>query len=196
MARRQLTHDDDIVLAFDASQVARHTAMRRANELARELVERAAADAAGRQPDDDGVLPEPPRLRIVLGLDRDSLSARQRRFLHGPVLGQIAEQARPGGQRFDAAVWKEYFRRLFLPDRWESYRLPGAKRATPHRVRVSSEDLSLKGYGEFIEQVIVHAVTELGVEFDLNPSEREAARYRSPPRKRAASGPASGAAAP
>jgi hypothetical protein len=132
MARRQLTHDD-VVLTFDASQVARHTAMRRANELAREQVDRAAAIAAGQQPDDDGVLPEPPRLRIVLGLYRDILSARQRRFLHGPVLGQIAEQARPGGQRFDAAVWKISRRRKAGPD-------PAFRASMPHRTLVAGGD--------------------------------------------------------
>ena len=94
-----------------------------------------------------------------------------------PVLGQISEQAVVGGVRYDRAVWKEHMRRQFLPDRWESYRLPGAKRATPHRIRVSTEDLSVKQYSAFIDSVIDYAVRDLGVVFDFVAEEREAVRY-------------------
>ena len=33
------------------------------------------------------------------------------------------------------------------------------------RQRVSTEDLGIKGYSEYIERVTAHAATELGVEF-------------------------------
>lgn len=179
-------HDDDIVLTFDASQEARHAAVLRLNEMARAMVERAKANAAGQQPDDDGELPGPGRLRLVLGFDREDKSSKQRRFLHGVVLTQIAEQVVVDGVRYVGAIWWEHFRRLFLPDRWESRRLPGAKRATPHRVRQSSESLSVKQYSQLIDSVIDHAVKELNVTFDFVAEQREEVRYVKPARKRAA----------
>lgn len=182
MNPRALLHEDDIVLTFEVTQESRHATLLRVNEMAKALVERSRANAVGQQPDEDGVVPGPGRLRIVLGFDCDDKSAKQRRFLHAPVLGQISEQAVVAGIRYVPAIWKEHMRKQFLPDRWESYRLPGAKRATPHRVRVSTEDLSVKQYSEYIDNVLAYAATELGVVFDLDPVERQAVRYVKPKR--------------
>lgn len=183
----RLMHEDDLLLVFDATQEARHAAVLRANEMARALVERAKARVAGQQPDDDGVLPEPPRLRLVLGYDRDDKSAKQRRFLHGVVFPQVADQVvMPDGTRFVAAVWKEHFRALLLGHTWESVRMPGQKRATPRKVRISTESLSVKQYSEHIDRVIDIAVNEYGVTFDFDAVEREAVRYSRPARKAAA----------
>lgn len=182
MTPRALLHDDDIVIVFDATQEARHGTLRRANEIAKAMVELANANAAGQPADEDGVVPGPGRLRLVLGFDRDDMTAKQRRFFHGVVLVQIAEQVRmPDGTRYVGEVWKSYFRKLFVPDKWESYRMPGAKRATPHRVRVSTEDLSVRQYSQLIDNVIDHAITEFGVTFDFVVSERESVRYRRKP---------------
>lgn len=117
----------------------------------------------------------------------DSIGAKQRGFLHGVVLPQIAEQAYIGDkrERFTAEVWKEWFHRRFIPDRWVMRKLPGAKRKTPHRERVSSERLGVKGYSEFIDKIIDTAVVELGVQFDFVHEEREAVRYA--PKRRQAS---------
>lgn len=179
MTSRRLMHDDDILLTFDASQEARHAAVLRLNEMARALVERTKANAAGAVADENGEIPGPARLRMVLGIDRDEKSAKQRRFLHGVVFSQIAEQVvMPDGTRYVAAIWKEHFRKLFLPDQWESRRMPGAKRATPHRVRISTEDLSLLQYSRLIDSVIDHAVKEWGVTFDFVAEDREAVRHQ------------------
>ena len=182
MTPRALLHDDDLVLTFDATQEARHAAVLRVNEMAKALVERAKANAAGQQPDEDGEIPGPGRLRIVLGFDRDDKSAKQRRFLHGVVLLQIADQARPNGDTFAMPVWKEFYRAMFLGHTWEMLKLPGQKRATPRKVRVSTESLSVKQYSEYIEKVLAHAATELGVVFDLDPVEREEVRWTKPKR--------------
>ena len=190
MNPRALLHEDDIVMIFEATQESRHAAVLRINEMAKAMVERAKANAVGQQSDDDGVVAGPGRLRLVLGFDHEDKSAKQRRFLHGPVLGQISEQAMVGGFRYVPAVWKEHLRKQFLPDKWESYRMPGAKRATPHRVRVSTEDLSVKQYSEYIEKVLAYAASELGVVFDLDPVEREEVRYVKPKRAAKSSVPA------
>ena len=57
------------------------------------------------------------------------------------------------------------------------------KRATPHRERVSTEDLSVKQYSEYIDTVIDTAALEMGVRFVFNAQEREAVRYRKPVRR-------------
>lgn len=108
----------------------------------------------------------------------DDLSARQRRFLHGPVLGQISEQARgEGGQRYHMQVWKELFRSQFLGSKWEMVN------GKPIELRVSTEDLGVKAYSEYIDKVIAEAATTWGVEFRFQIDEREAVRWK-PARQR------------
>lgn len=167
--RRELLHDDDLVLRFVATQESAHEAVLLANAHAKTLA---------RDPDNAGKV-----FRIIVGEERDSLSARQRRFMHGPLLGQIAEQVRVNGERFVMAVWKRYYKDLFLGHTWEMVKMPGHKRATPRKVPVSSEDLSVKQYSEWIDKVIAHAATEFGVRFVFQIDEREAVRYRPPPRR-------------
>lgn len=135
-------------------------------------------------------------VRISAGEDEDPLTVKQRRFYHGPVLTQISEQVRVDGERYVAAIWKEYFRKLFLGQggyryvvkkvpRWDRTlrRLVQPKRATPHAERISTEDLSIKQYSELIDKVIAHAATELGVEFHFIDFEREEVRWNPTPRK-------------
>lgn len=112
----------------------------------------------------------------------ETIGTRQRGFFHAAVLPQISEQVSLGGQRYTADLWKEFYRRLFLPDTWETRKLPGAKKATPLRVRSSTERLGVRGYSEHIDKVIAHAVTELGVTFRFDETEREAVRYIAPKR--------------
>jgi hypothetical protein len=169
--RRELMHEDDLVLRFATPEEA-HQAVLHANAHAKTLV---------RDPANEGKV-----FRIIVGEERDSLSARQRRFMHGPLLGQIAEQVRVNGERFVMAVWKRYYKNLFLGHTWEMVKLPGQKRATPRKEPVSSEDLSVKQYSEWIDKVLAHAATEFGVRFVFQLDEREAVRYRPPVRRRAA----------
>lgn len=132
------------------------------------------------------------RAQISVSEDCDPISIKQRRFLHGPVFGQISEQVRVCGERYVMATWKEFFRKLFLPDRYEMRRIPvydkkqcrlvHPKRATPYRVRSSTEDLNVKNYSGYIDKVIQHATLELNVVFDLDQQEREAVRYVKPVR--------------
>lgn len=124
-------------------------------------------------------------VELKVGPALDSIGARQRGFLHAAVLPQIAEQVFVGEkrERFVAEIWKEHFHRRFIPDRWVMRKLPGAKRATPHRERVSSEELGMKRYAEWIDQIIDTAIVDFGVVFEFEPSEREAVRYQPKPRK-------------
>lgn len=115
----------------------------------------------------------------------DDITAKQRSFLHAAVFPQVAEQVRVNGERFVPEMWKEYFRKLFLGSRYVMQKLPGQKRAVPVKVRVSTEDLGIKAYSEYIDRVIAHAATEFGVSFVFRADEREAVRYHPAKRKAA-----------
>ena len=132
-------------------------------------------------------------VRFTVAEAQDDITVKQRGFLHAAVLPQISEQVRVEGERYVMAIWKEFFRKMFLPDRWVSKKVPRwdaalgrlvqPKRATPHRERVSTESLGIKAYAEYIDKVIAHAATEFGVVFVFDEQEREAVRYRAPVRK-------------
>lgn len=121
---------------------------------------------------------------LTVGVALEPVGVQQRKFLHGPLLGQIAEQVRVNGERFTIDVWKEYYRRLILEREPEyvMHKMPGAKRATPRRVRRSTEDLGVRAYAKFIDEVIDHAVAEWNVAFRFEMNEREAVRYVDPRR--------------
>ena len=163
---RALMHDDDAVFFCAADQSARLEIMRRANSAASTLVDLAIADG------DPGR-----RIRIVVGVDREDKTMKQRRFYHAAVLPQISEQATVGGIRYTAPIWKEHFRKTMLGERWESIRMPGDKRATPRRIRISTEDLSIKQYSEHIDRVIAYGASELGVVFRFRADERDEVRW-------------------
>jgi len=198
MNPRALLHDDDLVVFFDATQEARHAALQRANEIARAMVERAKARVAGLPADADGVYPEPRRLRLTLGEDVEPITVKQLRFLHGPVFGQISEQVVVEGVRFAKEVWKRHLKDLFIPDKFDMVRgmvldtktgrARLAKRATPRKREKSLADLSVKQCSEFIDKVLAHGATEWGVEWSLDPVEREAVRYVRPKRAKKTEG--------
>jgi hypothetical protein len=133
---------------------------------------------------------------VIVTEYEEALTVKQRAFLHTAVFPQIAEQVLVDGARFVAAVWKEYFRERFLPDKWDvryalvadkkTGQLRRAKRKTPHRVRQSTEDLGIKRYSQYIDTVIDTAADEFGVVFVFRPNEREGVRYVAKPRKKAA----------
>lgn len=119
------------------------------------------------------------RMEVTAVEWQDDMSARQRRFLHGPVLGQITEQARgEDGQRYAMPVWKELFRQQFLGSTFEMVN------GRPVEIRRSTEDLGVKDYSDYIDQVLAEAATTWGVEFRFITDEREAVRYVAKARKR------------
>ena len=138
------------------------------------------------------------RVKLTCEEAEDEISIRQRGFLHKAVFPQIAEQvvlpADMGGGRLDWRVWKEIFRARFLGDRyvlkavarWDAKlgRVVIPKRKTPHRVRVSTEDLGVKRYSKYIDTVIDNAVVDYRVHFVFIAEEREAVRWVAQPRKK------------
>jgi hypothetical protein len=178
--RRTIVLDErDIVLLASGSKESLHAAVSQLYQLAQQRV----AQSPDKVDRETGEL-EPRTWRFIFGEDTEDITTKQRGFLHAAVFPQIAEQVVLNGERFAPETWKEHYRRKFLPDRWKVRKLPGAKRATPQRVRVSTEDLSVKQYSEHIDMVIADATVEFGVTFIFNTEEREAVRYRRPSRKR------------
>ena len=95
----------------------------------------------------------------------DAKTDRQRAYYHGVVLKTIAQQARPNGEQHALAVWKEYFRAEYLGHKTVTNKNPLTGKKVRRRVRVSTEDLGVKGYSQLIDRVSAFAATELGVAF-------------------------------
>jgi hypothetical protein len=140
----------------------------------REVFQRAGAHARAMVDNGERVL-------VVVGPALEPIGIQQRKFLHGPVLGQIAERARVAGERYVIDVWKEYYRKKFLGTngaRYEMQKLPGQKRATPRRIVISTESLGIRAYAEFTNKVIDDATLELGVEFVFTNEDQALMRRR------------------
>lgn len=134
--------------------------------------------------------------RVELHEEGDTLTLRQLRFIHGPILQQISEQVAVGGVRYTKEVWKAHLKELFIPDRWAMVQAPfvrdartgewrPSKRKVPRKVEKSLTDLRARDRSDFIDKVLAHAATEWGVQFVFTFDEREAVRYQ-PPKRRAA----------
>lgn len=93
----------------------------------------------------------------------DDITDKQRAYLHGVVLTEIARHARVDGRAFDMKVWKEWYRAEFLGFRTVSYTDPFTGRKLRRRERVSTEGLGVRGMADYIDRVIAHAATVLGV---------------------------------
>jgi len=122
------------------------------------------------------------RVVVTVAEDEDALTVLQRKFFHGPVLGQISEQVRVEGVRYARSVWKRHLKDVILErdPRFETVRMPGD--AEPRTVRIwwTTEELGVKRYSQFIDEVIAMATTEWNVEFRFLIGERDAVRYPPP----------------
>ena len=104
-------------------------------------------------------------LTVELRRFEDAKTDRQRAYYHGVVLKTIADQARPNGQQYPLAVWKEHFRAEYLGHKTVTTKNPLTGKKVRRRQRVSTEDLGVKGYSQLIDRVSAFAATELGVSF-------------------------------
>jgi len=105
------------------------------------------------------------RLVVEVRLHEDVKTDKQRKFYHGVVLKTIAQQARPNGEAYPLAVWKEHFRSEYLGHKVITTKNPITGKKVRRRQRVSTEDLGVKGYSMLIDKVCAFAATELGVSF-------------------------------
>ncbi|MDP3351833.1 MAG: hypothetical protein Q8S92_22845 [Hydrogenophaga sp.] len=105
------------------------------------------------------------KLVLEVRLAEDVKTDKQRRYLHGFVFKTIAEQAVVHGEKYPLKVWKEWYRGEFLGFKTVTYRNPITGKKSRRRERQSTEQLGVKGYRDYIERVLAHATTELGVDF-------------------------------
>lgn len=111
----------------------------------------------------------------------------QFRFFHGPILTQMAEQARDEkGQRFTQDVWKRYLKGQILErtPRYDMIKMPGKSRAVPVRKWWSLKELGVRRMSNFIDESIAMAQVDYSVEFVFKTREREQVRYSKPPKSK------------
>ena len=106
------------------------------------------------------------RVTLEARLTEDAKTDQQRKYYHGVVLQQIADQAVVNGEKFPLPVWKEHFRKEYLGFKTVTYINPMNGKKSRRRLRLSTEDLGVKAYNVLIERVTAFAATELGVVFD------------------------------
>jgi hypothetical protein len=96
-------------------------------------------------------------LAVTVALYKSKRSLEQNRRYFGPaVLGTIAEQAWVNGQQYSRADWHHEFKQKFIG----VIDLPfGGTRP------MSSADLSVEEFSDFMQQVEAYAATVLGVQF-------------------------------
>lgn len=110
----------------------------------------------------------------------DDITEKQRGYLHAVVLTEIAQFGRANGQQYPMAVWKEWYRGEFLGFKTVTNINPFTGKKSRRRVRISTEDLGVRGMANYIDRVIAHAATELGVTVseplppELRPQRRRA----------------------
>lgn len=95
------------------------------------------------------------RLVLTCGL-RKRTKLQNRRYWGRGVLAQIAEQATVNGRLFDADVWHEQFKRMFIG----VIELPNGQ-----VIGKSSTGLNTAEFSDFCQQVEAYACTELSVVF-------------------------------
>lgn len=110
----------------------------------------------------------------------DAITEAQRGYLHGVVLTEIAMFCRANGEQFPMPVWKEWFRDKFLGFKVVTHIDPFTKRKLRRRVRISTEDLGVRGMAEYIDKVIAFTATDLNyqVSHPLPPELRPQRRAR------------------
>lgn len=95
----------------------------------------------------------------------DVRSLRQNAFYWGPMLQDISEQAKIGGQRYTKDMWHEFGKREFLPRTIKRTRVAGRKSPVVTRSIGSTSGLSVRKMSAYLERFMAYAVTDLGVKF-------------------------------
>ena len=107
-------------------------------------------------------------LDVEIRLHEDNKSNRQKGYYHEVILKEISQQAAPMGCKHGLSVWKEFFRAEFLGHKTQTCINPVTGKKSRRRVRVSTEDLGVKGYAQLIDRVSSYAVMEFGVRFSMD----------------------------
>jgi hypothetical protein len=87
----------------------------------------------------------------------DDLTERQRRYYWGVVLQEVAEGIVVGGARYTKDAWHEYGKREFLPRKTKRVKVAGRARPVVTTVIASTNDLSIRRMGEYLERWMAFA---------------------------------------
>lgn len=111
----------------------------------------------------------------------DAITDAQRGYLHGVVLTEIAQFCRANEEQFPMPVWKEWFRDKYLGFKVVTHTDPFTRRKLRRRVRISTEDLGVRGLAQYIDKVIAFAATDLNYQVSepLPPHLRPQRRKRA-----------------
>lgn len=99
-------------------------------------------------------------LRVIVTEDDKKRNTEQNRRLWGYLYKTIAEQAWVDGKQFSKEVWHEHFARMFGV--CEEMILPDGEIITR---RKSTTEMTVGEFADFMTQIEVYAVQELGVEW-------------------------------
>lgn len=97
----------------------------------------------------------------------DERTLKQLRFYWGPCLGDIAEQASIGGQKYSKDAWHELFKREFLPRKITKAKVAGKARMVVSVSIGSTKGLSIRAMTKFLDKLQAFAATDLGVAFSV-----------------------------
>ena len=87
----------------------------------------------------------------------DDITDKQRAYLHAVVLTEIAQGMVIDGRRYPMPVWKEHFRAEFLGFKVVTSINPLTGKKVRRRVRISTEDLGIKGMADYIDRICAWA---------------------------------------
>ena len=113
-------------------------------------------------------------------LAREEVKARkpdQNALMWAGPLKDISEQAYVGGRTYSEEIWHHKFKEDFLPEEYDPELCKDERYQkwdfTPDGDRIlvgSTTDLTVKGFAQYLEQVIAFGAG-LGVQFHANPKE-------------------------
>lgn len=99
-------------------------------------------------------------LRVIITEEEAKRRLEQNRFYWGAVITTISEQAWIGGRQFCKDAWHEFYARKYGP--CEDITLPDGEVVMR---RLSTSDMKVSEFAEYVEKVQADAAMELGVEF-------------------------------
>ena len=100
-------------------------------------------------------------LRIIVTQSEAKRRSEQNAFYWGAVITQIAEQAWVSGRQFSKETWHEMYARMFGV--CEDITLPNGEVVTK---RLSTTEMTVSQFAEYMQQVQAHAAIEYGVFFE------------------------------
>lgn len=105
------------------------------------------------------------KLTVLAEELEDDRSLQQNRFYWGVVLKEVSEQAVLNDAHWTADAWHGMFKRVHLGFEVKKELVAGSKRPRIVRRLRSTKGLKVRAMSVYLEKVMAHAASELGVTF-------------------------------